>query len=95
MPAFNPETDFTDLEKAEMQIFELKGWIGALCHTFFEDIAEEERSPDMARRLLYFRLENGQKIGDVIREGGYTQEFADKIQKMSDAQAKADNWVVR
>ncbi len=86
--------DFTDLEKAEMQIHELKGIIGALAHTFFEEIPIDKMSLDMARRFLYLRLDNGQTIGQIIREGGYTQEWSDKIQKIADAQATADGWKV-
>jgi len=64
--------------------FELKGWIAALAHTFFEEIPEEEQSPEMARRFLTLSLENGKTIADIIRESNYEPEWADKIERLAD-----------
>ena len=64
--------------------YELKGWIAALAHTFFEEIPEEEQSPEMARRFLTLSLQNGQTIADIIRESNYEPDWADKIEMLAD-----------
>jgi hypothetical protein len=65
--------------------YELKGWIAALAHTFFEEIPEEEQSPEMARRFLTLSLQNGQTIADIIRESNYEPDWADKIEMLADS----------